>query len=234
MTCEDPIEYEIDGVNQSQVNEKVGLTFVTQLRAILRQDPDIIMVGEVRDGETAETAIRAALTGHLVLSTLHCNDAPSAVPRLLDMDIDPFLLSTCLIGVISQRLLRVLCPHCRVNAAPDAEEADFLDFVLNTNETPMLWRPVGCAKCNHTGYKGRTSVHEIMPMPGAIAKAIALREPVERIREIAAQYGYQPMRTSAMELVLNGTTSLAEARRQVFFEAYYETSQEELAIRRAS
>lgn len=223
MTCEDPIEYEIDGVNQSQVHEKVGLTFVTQLRAILRQDPDIIMVGEVRDGETAETAIRAALTGHLVLSTLHCNDAPSAIPRLLDMDIDPFLLSTCLIGVVSQRLMRLLCTHCRMNVRPDEEERDFLSMVLKGNETPMLWKPVGCPHCNNTGYRGRTAVHEIMPMPGEIAKAIASRESIEVVREIASRYGYRPMRDEAMDLVLSGQTSLSEARRQVFFEAYYET-----------
>ena len=223
MTCEDPIEYEIDGVNQSQVHEKVGLTFVTQLRAILRQDPDIIMVGEVRDGETAETAIRAALTGHLVLSTLHCNDAPSAIPRLLDMDIDPFLLSTCLIGVVSQRLMRLLCTHCRMNVRPDEEERDFLSMVLKGNETPMLWKPVGCPHCNNTGYRGRTAVHEIMPMPGEIAKAIANRDSIEVVREIASRYGYRPMRDEAMDLVLTGQTSLSEARRQVFFEAYYET-----------
>lgn len=234
MTCEDPIEYEIDGVNQSQVNEKVGLTFVTQLRAILRQDPDIIMVGEIRDGETAETAIRAALTGHLVLSTLHCNDAPSAVPRLLDMDIDPFLLSTCLIGVMSQRLLRLLCPKCRVNTSPDEEERDFLQMVLRGNEIPMLWKPVGCAYCNRTGYRGRTAVHEIMPMPGEIAKAIAERSPIEYLREIADQYGYKPMRDEAMRLVLSGQTSLAEARRQVFFEAFYETPESTYKQRLAS
>ncbi len=224
MTCEDPIEYEMDGVNQSQVNEKVGLTFVTQLRAILRQDPDIIMVGEIRDGETAETAIRAALTGHLVLSTLHCNDAPSAVPRLLDMQVDPFLLSTCLIGVISQRLLRLLCPDCRVNVRPSDEERDFLQLVLPENETPMLWKPVGCPRCNGTGYRGRTAVHEVMPMPGEISKAISERASIERVRELAARYGYRPMRDEAMEMVLSGQTSLSEARRHVFFEAFYDVN----------
>lgn len=225
MTCEDPIEYEIDGINQSQVHEKVGLTFVSQLRAILRQDPDVIMVGEVRDGETAETAIRAALTGHLVLSTLHCNDAPSAIPRLLDMNIDPFLLSTCLVGVVSQRLIRLLCPHCRVNASPDEEERQVLSTMLASNETPMLWKSTGCRACNNTGFKGRTAVHEIMPMPGMVARAIADRESVEVVREIAAKFGYKPMRHEALDLVLHGQTSLAEARRQVFFEAYYETEE---------
>lgn len=219
MTCEDPIEYEMDGINQSQMNEKVGLTFAAQIRAMLRQDPDIIMVGEIRDGETAETAIRASLTGHLVVSTLHCNDAPSAVPRLLDMGIDPFLLGTCLIGVGSQRLLRCLCTHCRVADKPSDEEVTFLrEAGLDSKEIPMLWRGVGCPRCNHTGYKGRTAVHELLPVVPEVSKAISERESVEVVRAIGHRYGYEEMPKRAIQLVLEGRTSLDEAQKHVFFE----------------
>ncbi|HWA82391.1 MAG TPA: GspE/PulE family protein, partial [Fimbriimonadaceae bacterium] len=218
MTCEDPIEYEIDGVNQSQVNEKVGLTFATQLRATLRQDPDIILVGEIRDGETAQTAMRAAMTGHLVLSTLHCNDAPSAIPRLLDMEIDPFLLSTSLIGVMSQRLLRVLCPHCKEERRPSGEDLDLLlSFGYGSGS---VWTPRGCAMCSGTGYKGRAPVHEIMPITPQLAKMIAEREQVEALREAA---GFVSMQREAIDMVADGRTSLAEAQRVVFFDVSHNT-----------
>ncbi|MBI1756777.1 MAG: Flp pilus assembly complex ATPase component TadA [Fimbriimonas ginsengisoli] len=222
MTCEDPIEYEIDGISQSQVNEKVGLTFASQLRATLRQDPDIIMVGEIRDGETADTAIRAALTGHLVLSTLHCNDAPSSIPRLLDMEVDPFLLSTCLVGVVSQRLLRLLCPDCRESVAPTEEELQFISGALRPNEVPVLWKAKGCGKCFQTGFKGRTAVHEIMSINAEISSAISSGEPLERLRERAAVYGYLPLAHHALRLVLSGHTSLEEARRQILLESQWE------------
>ncbi|MBS1717338.1 MAG: Flp pilus assembly complex ATPase component TadA [Armatimonadetes bacterium] len=235
MTCEDPIEYEMPGINQSQVNEKVGLTFALQLRAILRQDPDIILVGEIRDGETANIAIRAALTGHLVLSTLHCNDAPSAVPRLLDMGLDPFLLSTCLLGVSSQRLIRNLCTSCREPAAASDEDMKFLREYLNDNEIPMLYKSVGCAKCGYTGFKGRQAVHEVMPLSAPIANAIAERATLNEVREVAEQYGYKPMRDAAINLVLNGVTTLQEARRQVFFETTEELlTQQQQDFRKAS
>jgi type IV pilus assembly protein PilB len=213
MTCEDPIEYDIDGINQSQVNEKVGLTFAAQLRATLRQDPDIILVGEIRDGETAQTAMRAAMTGHLVLSTLHCNDSPSAIPRLLDMDVDPFLLSTSLIGVMSQRLLRVLCPHCKEEQQPSEEDSAMLgtyDVVAGS-----VWTARGCAMCSGTGYRGRAPVHEIMPITSEMARLISERQPVECLREAA---GFVSMQHEAIEMVLDGRTSLAEAQRVVFFE----------------
>lgn len=213
MTCEDPIEYDVDGVSQSQVNEKVGLTFAAQLRATLRQDPDIILVGEIRDGETAQTAMRAAMTGHLVLSTLHCNDAPSAVPRLLDMDIDPFLLSTSLIGVMSQRLLRVLCPHCKEQQAPSSEEIE--TFQSYGVDVDSVWAPRGCPMCSKSGYKGRAPVHEIMPVTPPLARMIAEREPVDSLRAAA---GFISMQREALDMVLEGRTSLAEAQRMVFFE----------------
>lgn len=219
MTCEDPIEYEIDGINQSQVNEKVGLTFAAQLRAVLRQDPDVILVGEIRDRETADTAIRAALTGHLVLSTLHCNDSPSAVPRLLDMAIDPFLLSTCLIGITSQRLVRVLCPHCRQKDA-DPEEAEVLEAAFGQGAWPPIYKSKGCPICFGTGYRGRVGVHELLPVTPEVAASIASRRPMPEVRAIAAKYGYEPLQVDAMRRVLEGRTSLAEAKRQVFFETW--------------
>ncbi|MHB8636790.1 MAG: GspE/PulE family protein [Fimbriimonadaceae bacterium] len=195
MTCEDPIEYEIDGISQSQVNEKVGLSFVSQLRATLRQDPDIILVGEIRDAETAETAIRAALTGHLVLSTLHCNDAPSAVPRLLDMGVDPFLLSSSLIGVMSQRLVRTTCNDCKGAATP---------------KNP-------CRSCGEAGFRGRVAVAEIMRVNSAVAAAIGNRSSMDDVLRAAVAAGYRPMSVAAEALAASGRTTIAEAQRHVFF-----------------
>ena len=195
MTCEDPIEYEIDGISQSQVNDKVGLGFVSQLRATLRQDPDIILVGEIRDAETAETAIRAALTGHLVLSTLHCNDAPSAVPRLLDMGVDPFLLSSSLIGVMSQRLIRTLCNDCKGEA---------------TAKKP-------CRSCGESGFRGRMAVGEIMTVNGAVATAIGNRSSMDDLIRAASRAGYRPMEAAAEAMVASGKTTVKEAQRHVFF-----------------
>ncbi len=220
MTCEDPVEYDIAGINQSQVNEKVGLTFARQLRAILRQDPDVILVGEVRDGETAETALRAALTGHMVLSTLHCNDAPSAIPRLIDMGIDPFLLSTTLVGVMSQRLLRVLCPHCKKSGLPSDAQTEL--YLAYGQPIPgEIFHPVGCAKCGETGYKGRTAIHEVMPVTPAVAQAIAAKESLTALRHHAEAVGYRPMQASAMDLISAGITSMEEAERVVFLDANY-------------
>ncbi len=220
MTCEDPVEYEMDGVNQSQVNEKVGLTFAKQLRAILRQDPDVLLVGEVRDGETAETAIRAALTGHMVLSTLHCNDAPSAVPRLLDMGIDPFMLSTSLIGAMSQRLVRQLCPACAVRTAPTAaEEAIFRAYGVAVPR--QVCRPEGCPACDGSGYKGRAAVHEILPVVPELQALIADRAPMVELRAAGARHGYRPMQNRALNMVATGRTSMEEASRVVFLDAAY-------------
>lgn len=195
MTCEDPIEYEIDGISQSQVNEKVGLTFASQLRATLRQDPDVILVGEIRDAETAETAVRAALTGHLVLTTLHCNDAPSAVPRLLDMGVDPFLLSSSLIGVMSQRLVRTLCQDCKGEASA---------------KNP-------CRTCGESGFRGRKAVAEIMPVTRQVAAAIGNRSSMDDVIHAASIAGYKPMQAAADALIAAGKTTLEEARRHVFF-----------------
>ena len=217
MTCEDPVEYDIDGLNQSQVNEKVGLTFAAQLRAILRQDPDIVLVGEIRDQETAEIALRASMTGHLVLSTLHCNDAVSAVPRLMDMGVDPSLLSTALIGVTAQRLVRVLCENCKEQYASTPEERLLFGPQLQRDHL-LLWKAVGCAECGDMGYKGRMAVHEVFPVTSEVQRAISIGEPVEALRRKSALYGYVPMQAAACDAVLAGLTSLTEARRLVFFD----------------
>ncbi|HMS55840.1 MAG TPA: ATPase, T2SS/T4P/T4SS family [Fimbriimonadaceae bacterium] len=223
MTCEDPIEYSIDGINQSQVRDKVGLTFAAQLRAMLRQDPDVVLVGEIRDQETAETAIRASLTGHLVLSTLHCNDAASAIPRLLDMGVDPFMLSTSLVGVCAQRLVRQLCPHCRTLGVPDAKSADALEiFGLNQAET---WLAQGCAECSSTGYLGRTAVHEMLPVPDEIATLIANHAPVEQIREAAKPWGFRALQQDALDRVSAGLTTVIEARRVIAFADFKRTDE---------
>ncbi len=219
MTCEDPIEYSIDGINQSQVDEKSGLTFAVQLRSILRQDPDTVLVGEIRDAETAETAIRAAMTGHLVLSTVHCNDAASVVPRLINMGIDPFLLSTSLCGVVSQRLLRVLCPDCKEMAKPTEEDVQTLQ-TLGAGKVDRIWTTVGCEGCYNTGYKGRVAVHEVMPVSESVASLIAKGESTAAIRIAATEYGYRPMSEDALTRVLAGQTTLSEARRLVAFDDF--------------
>ena len=159
LTVEDPVEYAIDGVGQTQINPKVGMTFATGLRAILRQDPDIVMVGEIRDGETAEIAIQASLTGHLVLSTVHTNSAVGAITRLRDMGVEPFLLSSTIAGVLAQRLVRRLCPSCKEPYTPDQSERDLLE--LGRDEAVEIYRPVGCGRCGHSGYEGRVGVYEL-------------------------------------------------------------------------
>ncbi len=198
MTCEDPIEYDVDGVNQSQVNEKVGLTFAAQLRAILRQDPDVVLVGEIRDRETAETALRASMTGHLVFSTLHTNDAPSAVPRMLDIGVDPYLLSTSLVGVTAQRLVRLCCPRCRVEGGGTA----------------------GCSTCQETGFRGRRAVHEALPVTEEVRRLIAARAPVDEIAAAGARAGYRRMLEPALRLAQSGETTLEEVRRVIGLDPY--------------
>lgn len=199
LTVEDPVEYELPGIGQTQVNAKIDLTFGKALRAILRQDPDVIMIGEIRDFETAQIAIQASLTGHLVLATLHTNDAPSAVTRLIDMGVEPFLLSSSLLGVLAQRLVRKLCPHCkREDTGPDGRK---------------LWHPVGCPECSHTGYKGRTGVYELMVVDEAVQALIHNRAPESEIVATAAKRGLRSMREDGERLVSEGVTSLEEVLR---------------------
>lgn len=218
LTCEDPVEYDIDGIGQSQVNEKVGLTFAKQLKAILRQDPDTVLVGEIRDAETAETAVRASITGHMVLSTLHCNNAPGAIPRLKDMGVDPFLLSTSLVGVMSQRLARILCPHCRKKQPAGEMLQNLWSIYLGGTPPEYEWLPVGCKECHGTGYKGRRAIHEIMPVTKEVAEVIARHGTTEDLHEAAVPFGYVTLQEAALEVVEAGTTSLAEARRVIFFD----------------
>ncbi|MDR1689842.1 MAG: Flp pilus assembly complex ATPase component TadA [Clostridiales bacterium] len=206
ITVEDPVEYKLAGINQVQVNAKAGLTFANGLRSILRQDPDIIMIGEIRDGETAEIAMRAAITGHLVLSTIHTNDAPSSISRLVDMGIQPYLVSTSVVGIIAQRLVRKICTRCKKEYMPDHGEM----MMLKLKEPRPLYKGAGCPACNHTGYSGRTAIHEVLPISKEIKDLIEKRATVEQIRQIATRLGTISLRESAALLVFNGTTTTSE------------------------
>ena len=211
ITIEDPVEYQLAGVNQLQVNLKAGLTFPGGLRAMLRADPDVIMVGEIRDGETAKIAIESALTGHLVLSTLHTNDAPSAITRLTEMGIEPFLSASAIVTIVAQRLVRQLCTYCKrrtMLSTSSLEKAGFsVAFDLEAYE------PVGCGRCGATGYKGRTGLYEVMPITDEIRDLTVERAPAEEIRKIAVAQGMRPLRADGFEKVKNGITSIAEVAR---------------------
>jgi len=213
VTLEDPVEYNIPGVNQCQINEKTGMTFATGLRAILRQDPDVIAVGEIRDGETGSIAIRAAITGHLVFSTLHTNDAPSAFARLKDIGVEPYLTVNAMRGIISQRLVRKLCPSCRVPYKPSAEELE--DLGLPADSDVMFYKGAGCPECNHTGYKGRTAAFEILMIDSAVRHAVSSGGDSHDIMEAARKNGFKSMRESCTSLVLRGVTSFPEAFRAI-------------------
>lgn len=208
MTVEDPIEYDLDGVGQTQVNAKIEMSFSRALRAILRQDPDVIMIGEIRDLETAQIAVQASLTGHLVLATLHTNDAASAVTRLVDMGIEPFLLASSLLGVMGQRLARNLCVQCRVPAAPDEAELRLLGGV----STP-LYRPVGCEVCNFTGYKGRGGLYELLVVDDEIRHLIHDQASESDIRDYVVKRGMRTMRDEGLRRVAQGLTTIEEILR---------------------
>jgi type IV pilus assembly protein PilB len=212
VTCEDPIEYDMDGINQSQVFDKVGLTFARQLRSILRQDPDIILVGEIRDAETAEIAFRAAMTGHLVLSTLHSNDAATSVTRLVDMGVPPFLISSGLIGMVAQRLVRRLCTSCRRQAPPTPRQAE----LLNIAPTDLIWHPVGCQRCEGTGYKGRLAVHEVVRADEKFERLIMHGATASQLRQAAESIGMIPIREDALNKIRAGLTSVDDVMRQVY------------------
>jgi general secretion pathway protein E len=209
MTVEDPIEYALDGVAQVPVNPRIELTFARALRAILRQDPDVVMIGEIRDLETAQIAVQASLTGHLVLATLHTNDAASAVTRLADMGVEPYLLSSSLLGVLAQRLVRTLCAACRKPATPGNAERELLGSV-GLPSTTTLHVPVGCDACNQTGYRGRTGIYELIVADEPVRRAIHDREPESALREAAVRQGAKSLRADGARWVAHGTTSLAE------------------------
>lgn len=206
VTVEDPVEYLMPGITQTQVNNKANMTFSTALRSILRQDPDIIMIGEMRDEETAEIAVRAAITGHLVFSTLHTNDAPGAITRLEDMGVEDYLLADALVGVIAQRLVKRLCPECRKKGKTNAKEME----ILGISEPIGIYRPQGCQFCNNTGYKGRTAVHEIMYMNENMRNAVAREKNLDVLRDIAKQNGMITLWASCRSLVEKGVTSIQE------------------------
>jgi general secretion pathway protein E len=209
MTVEDPIEYALDGVGQTQVNPRIELTFARALRSILRQDPDIIMIGEIRDLETAQIAVQASLTGHLVLATLHTNDAASAVTRLADMGVEPYLLASSLLGVLAQRLVRTLCPACRAAAAPTPAEAELV-AELRLPALPTLHVPTGCEACRGTGYRGRTGIYELLVVDEALRRLIHARAPEHELRASALAAGMAPLRRDGARWLADGSTSLAE------------------------
>lgn len=208
ITVEDPVEANIDGINQIQVNAKANLTFASALRSILRQDPDIIMIGEIRDQETATIAVQASITGHLVVSTLHTNSSASTITRLENMGIEPYLIADSIIGVIAQRLVRRLCPDCKRQRRATQEEKEFMG--CNPAEDTLIYEPCGCPKCDHTGYKGRIGVYEIMQMTPRLKTIISRKEGADAIRTQALQEGMHTLHMSAVEYVLEGITSYSE------------------------
>ena len=212
ITVEDPVEKKVEGINQCQINEKAGMTFDAALRSILRQDPDIIMVGEMRDAETAEIAIRAAITGHLVLSTIHTNDAASTVTRLVDMGVQAYMVATSLIGIVAQRLTKVLCPDCKKKRMSRPDEDELMGI-----EGPIeVYEPVGCPHCNNTGYRGRTAIHEILLSTPEMAQLITRGAKADEIQELASQQGCKLLRDNVSLLVQQGKTSMDELIRVTY------------------
>ena len=211
ITVEDPVELSMDGINQVNVNAKAGLTFASGLRSILRQDPDIVMLGEIRDTETAEIAVRAAITGHLVLSTIHTNDAPSSIVRLKDMGVAPYLVSSALVGIIAQRLIRKLCIHCKEEYIASDYEKEILGVPKYQDLT--LYRKVGCNRCSNTGYKGRVGIYEVMEINREIRDLINADKPLEEITNAALRNNMKTLNKSAMNVVSNGNSTLEELLR---------------------
>ena len=214
ITVEDPVEANIDGINQVHVNPKANLTFASALRSILRQDPDIIMIGEIRDTETAAIAVQASITGHMVVSTLHTNSAASTVTRLADMGIEPYLIADSTVGIIAQRLVRRLCNNCKTAVEPDADERELLG--LSDNEPATVYKPCGCGKCDNTGYKGRIGVYEIMEITPDLKRIIAKGGTAEEIKEQALSEGMSTLRMSATRYVMDGITSVSEMKKVSF------------------
>jgi type IV pilus assembly protein PilB len=216
ITVEDPVEYRMNGINQVQVNPKAGLTFASALRSILRSDPDVVLLGEIRDHETAQIAIEASLTGHLVLSTLHTNDAPSAITRLTEMGIEPFLVGSALDSVVAQRLARRLCERCKQPAEHSAERLTGLRFAFDPGAPlPTVYRAVGCTHCSNTGYRGRIAVHEVMTVTEEIERLAVSRSSSAEIGRIAREQGMISLRDDGWEKAKRGLTSVEEILRVV-------------------
>jgi len=212
MTVEDPIEYDLDGISQTQVNTKIEMSFARALRTILRQDPDVVMIGEIRDLETAQIAVQASLTGHLVFATLHTNDAVSAVNRLVDMGVEPFLLASSLIGVVAQRLVRRLCQECRKAGVPDPQALE----VVDTGVVPAggtVYTALGCAACNQSGYRGRTGIYEMLTVDDGLRQLIHARTAQQQLRDYAVAHGMRPLRQDGWRWVVQGVTSPEELAR---------------------
>ena len=221
MTCEDPVEYELDRIGQSAVNVRAGLTFASQLRAILRQDPDVVLVGEIRDGETADTAFRAALTGHLVLSTLHCNEAAGAPTRLVDMGVAPFLIASALSGAVAQRLLRRICPACKTQMMPESGKAAVWAQMASRpfdRKSDTLYKGNGCPECNGTGVRGRVAVHEVLTVSDAMQAEIMAQSQTGRLRELALLGGMVPLLHDGLQKAGFGLTTMDEVQRKLFAE----------------
>jgi type II secretory ATPase GspE/PulE/Tfp pilus assembly ATPase PilB-like protein len=216
VSVENPVEYQIPRVNQVQVNPKVGLTFASGLRTILRQDPDVVLIGEIRDRETAEIAVQASMTGHLVLSTIHTNDAPGAVVRLRDMGIEPFLITSSLIGVLAQRLVRVICSKCKEAYVPPADALKRLGVDAERAEDVQLFRGRGCEACRKTGYKGRIGVFELMVMTDRLRALAVSGAATEQLRDGAIEEGMRTLKQDAIRKVLEGVTTFEEMLRVVF------------------
>jgi len=213
ITIEDPIEYHLDGINQIQVATKAGLTFATGLRAILRHDPDVVLIGEIRDHETAEIAVQASLTGHLVFSTLHTNDAPGAVARLVEMGVEPYLVSSSLELVLAQRLVRLICPDCKQTLQPTEAEARELHEEFGTDAPNILYRGAGCRLCRGTGYRGRNGIFEVMPVTEEIRALVMSHAPAHELRKVAVAQGMHSLRNDGLRLVREGRTTLEEVLR---------------------
>jgi type IV pilus assembly protein PilB len=216
VTIEEPVEYVLKGINQTQVNPKAGLTFALGLRSILRQDPDVIMLGEIRDAETAEIAVRAATTGHMVFSTLHTNDAAGALTRLADMGVEPFLVASSVLGVTAQRLVRLICPRCKESyeLPGDAPERSFMG--VGPDEPVVLYRGTGCPHCGQTGYRGRTGIHEVLPVSRKIKELVTRKSSSDEIREQAVREGMVTLKEDGLKKALEGLTTLQEVMRVAY------------------
>ncbi|MGY2702105.1 GspE/PulE family protein [Nocardioides sp. HB32] len=216
ITVEDPVEYRLPGINQVQTNARAGLTFASALRSILRADPDIVLIGEIRDHETAQIAIEAALTGHLVLSTLHTNDAPSAVSRLIEMGIEPFLVGSALDAVLAQRLCRSLCERCKEAYVPDEAELERVSFTWDIDAgVPTIYRAAGCSACSQTGYRGRMALHEVMAVTEDVSRLAVARASTDEITRLAREQGMTSLKDDGWAKVLQGRTSIEEILRVV-------------------
>ncbi|WP_372796634.1 GspE/PulE family protein [Pontiella sp.] len=210
LTAEDPVEYDVEGIMQLPIRDNIGLTFASSLRAFLRQDPDIIMVGEIRDLETARIAVQASLTGHLVFSTLHTNDAPGAVTRLIDMDVEPYLMASTLEAVLAQRLVRTICPECKTAYDPDDETLRLLEISRERIDGRPFYRGAGCTQCGGSGYSGRRALFEYMPISEALRTAIVEKQPTLALRNLAVAHGMRTLREDGLRCILEGSTTVGE------------------------